>query len=1291
MKKLVRDLDSGKKLRKYRQTLAQQSTAQKLKSIQTIKFKLNCAPDIKLPDFSALVKIYDIIEDIKKGTLQYLLFSLINSGFRIFSSSADAKAFATKECFEDIKFYETLKQNSGLDLPLFIPSQIVIRLQKRVRSTNGKDNSFNSEVISSEYKKLIGKSPKCSSKEEEQINDLFRKIGEVLSSKFKDWGDLINHIDSALNLIDEELSDLYGSLPKIAEMYKRSETQLKNFPQKSAIAFDRNADFIKADEKLNPYFCVASLLKAACREHASADEKFVKENLTTNTNNGLSWLFGNGLKLLKETSVDELATMFSVPKENINSIIQIKEAAVAIKRIDLFRKEYQEYNIFRSTLGGHLDSWVTNYYKRLKELETLIQSLPDTLSLPKDFIRDGVDFISSADCNRQEIEEMLEVISNRDNRQITLNSLNALLGRNDKVIEKEDILKVIDFSLIVNSLCSLKKQLDNALDQAENDKNSQFKDLKKLISSEWKEWDNLKTLPKINSLSGGVPDISNEIKKIQKQYTAISETQKKHFFEVMHYVKENNLPYDILHSEQLRQQNNLNKRKIMGKFNSEELALRFILNRLGKLARQGKDRVCENIKQCFESQKIFLEKTCFNKFFYNQLGTLYKSPFSQKNNNAYDLDPSVMKRKQELISSIGDLLSNIENNQNIKNDSLSVRSLIEFRSLWYSICLSGISSEIPSNVAKPQLEDDVFSDSVSPTLKYRLNFDTVNSGVLVSLFNCYKSLLAGYSTILSRESFYLRSKFSWIKNTSIYYSAKEVTWSIPKTYFNSLTWKKYKENNILVMTNGELVDVKATFEKIFEIFKGKDLKLRNSLYPLLRQLPHDWLYRLPFRNDDEISEKHLLHLSKDNKVPGNISCYITKTNSFARLSGPSTYFGQLDEIMLDPEKQSISDMTLLIDQKNDQRIKDGAISIASNPYVMSLAIPISRQAKSAGEKKQFSRIVAIDQGEAGFAFAVFNLSDCGKQNAEPIATGVIPIPSIHRLIHKVKKYRGTKQRTQKFNQRFDSTMFSLRENVVGDVCGLIVGLMKKYNAFPVLEYQVKNLESGSKQLQLVYKAVNARFLHSKVDMQNDERISWWFQGTSWNTGLYRLSSSQDGSGKKAKKGPDGKWYRELIIYPGTSVNAFMTSRICHVCGKNPITLLRADDDNGKKIYQINDNGEVTIKGEVIKLYKRSSQKTPVPNLKKKNGKERTYASINERAPFTQPIDSCAIKGSDLEKIIKMNMRRAPRSLMSKDTSQSRYYCVFKSCSCHNKEQHADVNAAINIGRRLLEECCKLKK
>ena len=48
------------------------------------------------------------------------------------------------------------------------------------------------------------------------------------------------------------------------------------------------------------------------------------------------------------------------------------------------------------------------------------------------------------------------------------------------------------------------------------------------------------------------------------------------------------------------------------------------------------------------------------------------------------------------------------------------------------------------------------------------------------------------------------------------------------------------------------------------------------------------------------------------------------------------------------------------------------------------------------------------------------------------------------------------------------------------------------------------------------------------------------------------------------------------------------------------------------------------------------------------------------------------------------MRRQPKSLQSRDTSQSRYFCVFTDCRCHNKEQHADINAAVNIGRRFLE-------
>ena len=162
------------------------------------------------------------------------------------------------------------------------------------------------------------------------------------------------------------------------------------------------------------------------------------------------------------------------------------------------------------------------------------------------------------------------------------------------------------------------------------------------------------------------------------------------------------------------------------------------------------------------------------------------------------------------------------------------------------------------------------------------------------------------------------------------------------------------------------------------------------------------------------------------------------------------YLKAENKIMMNKES-SLGDMTLLADEPVRQQMSDGKIEIIPDDYVMSLAIPITRSLKKVNtESFPFKNIVSIDQGEAGFAYAVFKLSDCGNERAEPIATGLIPIPSIRRLIHSVKKYRGKKQRIQNFNQKFDSTMFTLRENVTGDICGLIVALMKKYNAFPIV-------------------------------------------------------------------------------------------------------------------------------------------------------------------------------------------------------------------------------------------------
>ena len=97
-------------------------------------------------------------------------------------------------------------------------------------------------------------------------------------------------------------------------------------------------------------------------------------------------------------------------------------------------------------------------------------------------------------------------------------------------------------------------------------------------------------------------------------------------------------------------------------------------------------------------------------------------------------------------------------------------------------------------------------------------------------------------------------------------------------------------------------------------------------------------------------------------------------------------------------------------------------------------------------------------------------------------------------------------------------MFNLRENVAGDVCGAIAGLMSRYKAIPVLERQVGNLESGGKQLELVYKMVNARFVADAVQAHQTERSNWWYGAFNWSVpGLMREISQEIAAAQKNKK------------------------------------------------------------------------------------------------------------------------------------------------------------------------------
>ena len=302
--------------------------------------------------------------------------------------------------------------------------------------------------------------------------------------------------------------------------------------------------------------------------------------------------------MFQTESTEKLCALFNVSDKRV--IEQAQDAAKAVKlpaELDLNHCTLK-FQDFRSSLGGHLDSWTTNYLKRLDELNDLLLNLPKNLSLPDIFMIDGKDFIEYSGCNRDEIQQMIDFVVNEQNRIKLQESLNALLGKGNNQICRDDISTVKDFSEIVNSLHSFVQQIDNSLEQSSNEANSIFSELKKKIekNEKWDIWkNNLKKIPKLNKLSGGVPDASKEISGIEQKFLEISENQKKHFTEVMEWIDAGNGTIDIFESR-FKYDELLKKSKKNNLQSADELAFRSVLNKLGRFARQGNDLVCEKIK-----------------------------------------------------------------------------------------------------------------------------------------------------------------------------------------------------------------------------------------------------------------------------------------------------------------------------------------------------------------------------------------------------------------------------------------------------------------------------------------------------------------------------------------------------------------------------------------------------------------------------------------------------------------------------------------------------------------------
>lgn len=1280
----LRDLPSGQVLRNFRRRLASVG-ARPTDAILTTKFKLELPPGCPLQAnaaaFDECRKLYDVVEGCGHGTLVDFLFAVILSGFRLFSDGANARIFANSKAYDEEAFQRALTEAVGAPLPSFTVSGLFKRLQTEVRARGGKDNRFVSEVIVKEYRQTLCGKTLPQGTNEAYVDQLFEEIARHLTLRYSSWKELKDDLIGASEAVDEALRG-FGEFPSLAAMARAASLTL---PKDSTIVFDPQLPFVDVrtiENDAAPYAVVSTLLSYP--ESVDMDRReFVKQHLTTPNGAGLSWLFNRGLKLFSEESTEELCRQFNVPEEQAIRVVQVQNAARGVAEQSFFLKpgggKLLGYHDFRTSFAGRINSWTSNYLNRLDELQDLLCGLNDKLRLPN-LARNGVDFLTTTDCRREEAEILCRGFTEvRDRAQ---KAVEHLLGSDSSQMDT-DVAVIEDCTRIVNRLFAIKEQIVNALQQAEEDKSSAWKTLWSEVKEEFAPWNKLIRLPKLNNMSGGVPSAQDELDAVLARYTTVVRDQAAHFEAVMQWAFEAGAEGNVLAKLSQVEQERADRRA-PGEYNGRELALRLVLQRVARVVRDRVDPCAEGVRQWFLKTEIFAKQRDFNQFFRNRLGNLYVSPFSNRNNGPYALSPGLVDRAEAVWD---DLLAFVQTKKaSYVPLSEAGETFLRLENLLMGMRISALTKNLPSKVAALRLNDETVRESVSEGLKLQLQQPEVPPSILSKAFNVYVSLLSGCLISLRRERFFLRTKFSIVDNNRLVYVPKNTVWRMPVRYEASVAWAPILANDVLVrMPTGE-VEVSETFTRAVSLWEQtKDSSLRDALRELFHQLPHDWCYPVNVRSavekpsdrSKEGENQAVLIVKK-----GKIKKGAYPTSLLARLIGPSTHKERLNRLLLNPS-EVVGDMTLLADQEIVQKMTDGRAALSPHLLQFSLSVPITTPAekteeavKSERKTALFQRIVAIDQGEKGIGFAVFRLEDAGKKDAQPITMGFVDVPSIRRLIARVRQYRKGKQAVQKFCQRFDSTMFTLRENVAGDVCGAIAGLMCRYRAFPILERDVRNLASGSKQLGLVYKMVNARFLDDGVDAHKTERTSWWYGTDGW--GIPDLwVEVPESYAVKAKKTEilkkDGKFYRTLRIAPGAAVNAKWTSRICSQCGGNAMELIERAREEKIKSVSLDDNGEVTLFGRTICLYK-----SPTKEQSKKARRR------NERAPWTEPRANVKLSLADFTTAVKKNMRREPKSLQSRDTTQSRYFCVFADCACHNQERHADINAAINIGRRFLE-------
>lgn len=1239
--------NSGADARHWRRRLA--ATAERnADTIRTLKFPLEI--DNAASYWDEASKLHHTIAGDAPGSLIHFLYTLHLAGFRVFGKEPEMAAFRSAVVLNDAEWRQSVLEHAPLTdaAAAFVPSLIYQRLLFAPRAVGGKDTGFRAEIISVEYAKFF-----CKGKHGDKIptpeKDLFDAIGAAFAKVFTSWKEVVAAPDKSAAVIDDTLAQLGYRKPERSLSSRIA--SIRPCEPAGPVAFDPSSSSFSDVKGIEPHLIVSKALRAGLHEGIASKKeltKFSQEYLTGDANHGgLAWTFGKGLvSYFQSVDVSTAMLDFDIPKDRQSDVEAVLRAAKQIPDASGSLLGGKNYSAYRTGIGSVLGSWFANYITRLFDLETALSADVEPLVLPPALLED-VRLFAEIGISPDEIADLSARAI--DDRPGAAAALSRLVGKGAAPATRSDIEEIERYNTLLDTLAgllgSVAEKVRKATEIAVANHDDQAKTTLDAYTFKVPSW--IKSLEKINRLDLAPVDPASTLAAAANEFDLLHNAMHEHYATIREWAKTSGETLDPLARIEAQEagyaRNNGKKR------NATEYAARACFDMIGRAARRCSEETLRRVAEFFRQQEIFADEADCNRFFFNRQGRLFKAVFDNNPRQPFAVTRSAVTGATTILAAYAQFLADFRK-EVTGADRLSLVLVTDMYRLergHFAMLLSGMPAEVPSHLALPDAIADAFN--LPLPIQVRLRGDMVSSAIMRRIFNNYYVRLESLAALLLRDRFFLRAKFQRAGDNALLYSAASSgLWAAPERLYATerpigSVMRHLRESSV-GLAEGKIDPALA----LAFLVNRHDADSSSAMRAYLRQAPHDWYF--PWPGVPSVQGVMVDKAGLGKKL---------QSMPAARIVGSPAFKGMLDTMLASPNLVKIGDVAMLFEQRFTQNVRRDAsgnliVTIEKADATVYAAMPVT-EARAENAVPSFTRYVAIDLGEMGLGYAVF---DAGTDAL--IDQGRVSVKSMRRLVQDDRAGRKKRSEINKFRAAFDPAEERRRENIVGDFCNAINRLMWYYDAFPVLEYAAGG---ASTAVDKVYAAVADYYLYANISTVDKSRESYWAGASYWKHPVRTQYKFDKATGKKSKT-----VIEPLSLFPGVGASAYGTSQECSCCRRNPIDTIRqaqAAQGKGDVSFVIGEGGVVSLDNGRIRLHYSAPEE------------ERAgYRARNERTPLSKPADPCGIKGVDLIKLVRRNLRQAPASKMVKDTSISRYHCVYDDCG---KVIHAEENAAINIG------------